>query len=107
MDARAAVTEGDGAFSVESVDIAAPAAGEVLVEIKASGVCHTDWDSLRWEETAHPGARGSGQGARRRGGRGEFPWMIASCSIGRFRAASVSSASAEKRISARITAQFG
>ena len=29
-------------LSIETVDLAAPAAGEVLVEIKATGICHTD-----------------------------------------------------------------
>ena len=28
--------------SIETGDLAAPAAGEVLVEIKATGICHTD-----------------------------------------------------------------
>src|SRR6185436_1942738 len=42
MDARAVITDGKGNFSVEAVDIGDPQAGEVMVEIKASGVCHTD-----------------------------------------------------------------
>jgi len=29
-------------LSIETVDLAAPAAGEVLVEMKATGICHTD-----------------------------------------------------------------
>ena len=43
MDVRAAVAWGAGKpLSVEKVDLAGPRAGEVLVEIKATGVCHTD-----------------------------------------------------------------
>ena len=42
MEARAVITDGKGRISVESVDVGEPQAGEVLVEIKASGVCHTD-----------------------------------------------------------------
>ena len=42
MDARAVVTDGKGAFSVESIQVGDPQAGEVMVDIKASGVCHTD-----------------------------------------------------------------
>jgi S-(hydroxymethyl)glutathione dehydrogenase/alcohol dehydrogenase len=33
-------------LSVEEVDLAGPRAGEVLVEIKATGVCHTDYYTL-------------------------------------------------------------
>jgi S-(hydroxymethyl)glutathione dehydrogenase/alcohol dehydrogenase len=40
---RAAVAFAAGQpLSVETVDLAPPAAGEVLVEIKATGICHTD-----------------------------------------------------------------
>ena len=60
MNVRAAVTEGDGTFSIESLTVDAPAAGEVLVAIKASGVCHTDWDSLRWNKRLILGHEGAG-----------------------------------------------
>src|SRR5204863_733938 len=43
MDVRAAVAHKAGApLSVETVQLAGPKAGEVLVEIKATGICHTD-----------------------------------------------------------------
>jgi S-(hydroxymethyl)glutathione dehydrogenase/alcohol dehydrogenase len=43
MQVRAAVAYGAGQpLSVETVELDGPRAGEVLVEIKASGVCHTD-----------------------------------------------------------------
>jgi S-(hydroxymethyl)glutathione dehydrogenase/alcohol dehydrogenase len=43
MDVRAAVAYAPGKpLSVETVTLQGPAAGEVLVEIKATGVCHTD-----------------------------------------------------------------
>jgi len=43
MDVRAAVAWGAGKpLSIEKVQLAGPKAGEVLVEIKATGVCHTD-----------------------------------------------------------------
>ncbi|MGF1541971.1 MAG: S-(hydroxymethyl)glutathione dehydrogenase/class III alcohol dehydrogenase [Pleurocapsa sp.] len=43
MKVKAAVAFGAGKpLSIESVDLAPPQAGEVLVEIKATGVCHTD-----------------------------------------------------------------
>src|SRR6188768_1095984 len=43
MDVRAAVAHKAGApLSIETVDLDGPRAGEVLVEIKATGICHTD-----------------------------------------------------------------
>jgi S-(hydroxymethyl)glutathione dehydrogenase/alcohol dehydrogenase len=43
MKTRAAVAHRAGApLSIETVDIAGPRHGEVLVEIKATGICHTD-----------------------------------------------------------------
>ena len=43
MKVRAAVAFRAGApLSIETVDLAGPRAGEVLVEIRATGICHTD-----------------------------------------------------------------
>jgi S-(hydroxymethyl)glutathione dehydrogenase / alcohol dehydrogenase len=43
MKIRAAVAHKAGApLTIETVDLAGPKAGEVLVEIKATGICHTD-----------------------------------------------------------------
>ncbi|MCC6765956.1 MAG: S-(hydroxymethyl)glutathione dehydrogenase/class III alcohol dehydrogenase [Deltaproteobacteria bacterium] len=43
MQTRAAVAHAAGKpLSIETVELADPRAGEVLVEIKATGVCHTD-----------------------------------------------------------------
>src|SRR6202007_2307724 len=43
MDVRAAVAfEAGKPLSIETVQLAGPREGEVLVEIKATGVCHTD-----------------------------------------------------------------
>jgi len=42
MQARAVITDGNGNFSVETIQVGDPQAGEVMVEIRASGVCHTD-----------------------------------------------------------------
>ncbi len=44
---RGVVTDGAGGFAVESFTLGAPGPGEVLVEIAASGVCHTDVDIAR------------------------------------------------------------
>jgi S-(hydroxymethyl)glutathione dehydrogenase/alcohol dehydrogenase len=43
MKVRAAVAHKAGApLSIETVDLEGPRAGEVMVEIKATGICHTD-----------------------------------------------------------------
>ncbi|HKT71360.1 MAG TPA: S-(hydroxymethyl)glutathione dehydrogenase/class III alcohol dehydrogenase [Steroidobacteraceae bacterium] len=47
MDVRAAVALGAGKpLSLETVQLEGPKAGEVLVEIKATGICHTDQYTL-------------------------------------------------------------
>ena len=47
MDVRAAVATGAGQpLSIGTVALDGPRAGEALVEIKATGVCHTDWFTL-------------------------------------------------------------
>src|SRR5947207_14251451 len=47
MKTRAAVAWKAGqALTIEEVDLAGPKAGEVLVEIKATGICHTDYYTL-------------------------------------------------------------
>jgi S-(hydroxymethyl)glutathione dehydrogenase/alcohol dehydrogenase len=43
MQVKAAVAHKAGApLTIETVDLEGPRAGEVLVEIKATGICHTD-----------------------------------------------------------------
>ena len=43
MEIRAAVTESKGApFELRSVELGELQAGEVLVRVAASGICHTD-----------------------------------------------------------------
>ena len=51
MRTRAAVAHQAGApLSIETVDLEGPRAGEVLVEIKATGICHTDAFTLSGED---------------------------------------------------------
>jgi S-(hydroxymethyl)glutathione dehydrogenase/alcohol dehydrogenase len=51
MDVRAALAVGAGKpLQVETVQLDGPKAGEVMVEIKASGVCHTDAFTLSGED---------------------------------------------------------
>lgn len=54
MKIRAAVLRGVGQpFQIEEVDLAEPRANEVLVKVKAVGVCHSDWH-LVTGDTQHP-----------------------------------------------------
>ena len=47
MKTRAAVAWKPGApLTIESVDLEGPKAGEVLVEVRATGICHTDHYTL-------------------------------------------------------------
>lgn len=58
--ARAAVADGNGGFDIDAIDVGPPDGDEVLVAVRASGVCHTDWDSLRWGKRIVLGHEGAG-----------------------------------------------
>ena len=60
IHAKAAISNGAGGFSIEEIEVHSPTGHEVLVEIKASGVCHTDWDSLNWGRPVVIGHEGAG-----------------------------------------------
>ena len=60
MQARAAIASGTGQFSIETIEVAEPIADEVLVELKASGICHTDHASLSWKRPLVMGHEGAG-----------------------------------------------
>lgn len=61
MRARAAVQDGNKNFTIEQIEVGDPGAGEVLVQIKASGVCHTDLKGVRvWPRTLVMGHEGAG-----------------------------------------------
>lgn len=60
MQTKAAITDGSGKFSIDSIEVAPPRDGEVLVEIKAAGICHTDHASLNWKRPLVMGHEGAG-----------------------------------------------
>jgi S-(hydroxymethyl)glutathione dehydrogenase/alcohol dehydrogenase len=60
MKAKAAVSNGKGSFSIGDIQVSDPGDDEVLVQIKASGVCHTDYDSMRWGKPLVMGHEGAG-----------------------------------------------
>ena len=70
MKTRAAVAwEAGKPLSIETIDIEGPTAGEVLVEIKATGICHTDAYTLSGADPEGPfppssGTRAPGSCAR-------------------------------------------
>ncbi|MGH8151454.1 MAG: alcohol dehydrogenase catalytic domain-containing protein, partial [Rhodanobacteraceae bacterium] len=51
MKVKAAVAHKAGApLSIENVDLEGPRAGEVLVQLKATGICHTDAYTLSGDD---------------------------------------------------------
>jgi S-(hydroxymethyl)glutathione dehydrogenase/alcohol dehydrogenase len=60
MNAKAIVTDGNGTFRAATINVAGPGPDEVLVRIKASGVCHTDFDSMSWGKPLVMGHEGAG-----------------------------------------------
>lgn len=57
---KAAISKGDGSFSIETIQVEKPQKDEVLVAIKAASLCHTDYDSLNWGKPIVMGHEGSG-----------------------------------------------
>jgi S-(hydroxymethyl)glutathione dehydrogenase / alcohol dehydrogenase len=60
ITATAIITNGQGEFFLDQLEVGDPESGEVLVELKASGVCHTDFDSMSWGRTFVMGHEGAG-----------------------------------------------
>lgn len=62
LQCKAVIAHGnrDGTCSVENIQVNEPEADEVLVKIKASGLCHTDYDSLTWGSPLVMGHEGAG-----------------------------------------------
>ncbi len=57
---KAAITDGKGNFKIETIEVNDPLDDEVLVKIKAAGLCHTDYDSLNWGKQLIIGHEGAG-----------------------------------------------
>ena len=60
MNAKAAIADGKGSFSIDVIRLQEPQNDEVLVAIKAAGICHTDYDSLQWDKQIILGHEGAG-----------------------------------------------
>ncbi|TCK85559.1 alcohol dehydrogenase catalytic domain-containing protein [Albibacterium bauzanense] len=61
MRCKAAITDGRGDFVIDEIEVGAPEEHEVLVKIKAAGLCHTDFDSLSWGQNLVLGHEGAGE----------------------------------------------
>jgi S-(hydroxymethyl)glutathione dehydrogenase/alcohol dehydrogenase len=60
INSKAAIADGKGNFSIQQIEIDDPQGDEVLVQIKAAGICHTDWDSQSWGKPLIMGHEGAG-----------------------------------------------
>jgi Zn-dependent alcohol dehydrogenase len=60
LRSNAAIADGQGSFSIQQITIDEPQGDEVLVQIKAAGICHTDWDSQSWGKPLIMGHEGAG-----------------------------------------------
>ncbi|MEP7107619.1 MAG: alcohol dehydrogenase catalytic domain-containing protein [Ferruginibacter sp.] len=60
MIVKAAIANGKGGFVIDEIDVQEPEGDEVLIEMKAAGICHTDWDSQSWGKEIIMGHEGAG-----------------------------------------------
>ncbi|WP_018622328.1 alcohol dehydrogenase catalytic domain-containing protein [Spirosoma luteum] len=60
MQVEAAIATGNGRFDIDIIEVGEPQGDEVLVELKAAGICHTDYDSLSWGKPIVMGHEGAG-----------------------------------------------
>ncbi len=60
MRCKAAIANGKGEFKIDEIEIHEPANDEVLVQVKAAGLCHTDYDLLGWGKQLVLGHEGAG-----------------------------------------------
>lgn len=60
MQVEAVITTGNGSFQIDTIDVSEPQGDEVLVEMKAAGICHTDYDSMSWGKLIVMGHEGAG-----------------------------------------------
>jgi Zn-dependent alcohol dehydrogenase len=60
MQVEAAIATGDGRYAIDVIEVTEPQGDEVLIELKAAGICHTDYDSLSWGKSLVMGHEGAG-----------------------------------------------
>ncbi len=57
---QSAIATGNGEFIIDTISLADPQDDEVIVRMKAAGLCHTDYDSLSWGKPIVMGHEGAG-----------------------------------------------
>ena len=57
---QAAIADGFGRFELDTIEVGDPMDDEVLVQVRASGICHTDHASLQWRRPLIMGHEGAG-----------------------------------------------
>lgn len=60
IECLAAIALGNGKFIIDKITVQQPKNDEVLVTIKAAGLCHTDHDSIHWGKPIVMGHEGAG-----------------------------------------------
>lgn len=61
ISSKAIISDGNGHYHLDTIDIGECADDEVLVKIAAAGICHTDWDSIQtWDKPFIVGHEGAG-----------------------------------------------
>lgn len=60
IQAKSAIATGDGGFVIDNIILSKPDSDEVIVKMKAAGLCHTDYDSLSWGKPIVMGHEGAG-----------------------------------------------
>ena len=60
LKSKAAIADGKGSFLIDEIKVNDPDGDEILVQIKAAGICHTDWDSQNWGKQIVMGHEGAG-----------------------------------------------
>ena len=60
LTCKGALADGQGSFIIDEIVVNDPKPDEVVVKMKAAGLCHTDFDSLRWGKKFVLGHEGSG-----------------------------------------------
>lgn len=62
MKSRAVIALGNGKFELADLQVSEdPGVDEVLVRVRAAGVCHTDYDSMNWGKAIVMGHEGAGE----------------------------------------------
>ncbi|KAA3662747.1 MAG: histidine kinase [Calditrichaeota bacterium] len=60
LKAKAAIAQGNGNFIIDTIELGNPQSDEIVVRVKAAGLCHTDHDSLSWGKSIVLGHEGAG-----------------------------------------------